>query len=146
MGLFPDIFMPRPGRFGTLPTYLVQRINTGTLAAGTATHNLGTLPAKCVINKVVVTAATYPTAATNCTITLVKRDVSAAGDVTISNAIDVNGKTAQTMQSGTLVSSLTPAQKTLETGDQIKISMVTTGAVSVQPVDLVVSVELLVLA
>ena len=137
-----NFFQPRPGRFGTLPVIISQRINTGTLAAGTAVHNLGGLPSKAIINKVQVSAETYPTAATNCTITLVKRDSSAAGNVTLSSAIDVNAKTAETVQAGSLLTTLTDAQKLLDTGDTIKISMVTTGSVTVQPDDLVVTVEL----
>lgn len=137
-----NFFQPRPGRFGIQPVIIQQRINTGTLAAGTQTHSLGGLPSKAVVSRVQVSAETFPTAATNCTVTLVKRDSSAAGNVTLSNAIDVNAKTAETVQAGTLVSSLTDAQRLLDTGDTLKISLVTTGAVSVQPDDLVVTVEL----
>jgi hypothetical protein len=140
-----NYFMPKPGRFGTQPVVISQRINTGTLAAGTQTHTLGGLPRKAIVSGVVVSCETYPTAATNCTVTLVKRDVSAAGNVTLSNAIDINAKTAETLQTGTLLTTLTDQQKLLDTGDLIKISLVTTGSVTVQPDDLVVTVELLLL-
>jgi hypothetical protein len=137
-----NFFSPRPGRFGIQPVIIQQRINTGTLAAGTQTHNLGGLPHKAIISAVQVSADTYPTAATNCTVTLVKRDASAAGNVTLSSAIDINAKTAETVQAGSLLTTLTDAQRLLDTGDTVKISLVTTGAVSVQPDDLVVTVEL----
>lgn len=140
-----NFFRPKPGRFGVLPVVLTQRINTGTLAAGTQTHTLGGLPRKAVVSGVVVSCETYPTAATNCTVTLQKRDVSAASTITLSNAIDINAKTADTLQTGALVSSLTDQQLLLDTGDLIKISLVTTGSVTVQPDDLVVTVELLLL-
>ena len=137
-----NFFQPRPGRFGIQPVVISQRINTGTLAAGTQVHNLGGVPSKAIISRVQVSAETYPTAATSCVLTLVKRDASAAGNVTLSSGIDINGKTADTVQPGALLTTLTDAQKLLDTGDTIKISLVTTGAVSVQPDDLVVTVEL----
>jgi hypothetical protein len=46
------------------------------------------------------------------------------------------------VQAGSLLTTLTDAQRLLDTGDTVKISLVTTGAVSVQPDDLVVTVEL----
>jgi hypothetical protein len=137
-----NFFSPRPGRFGIQPVMIVRRVNTGTLAAGTQTHNLGALPRKAIISGVTVSANTYPTAATSCAITVQKRDASAGGDVNLTSAIDVNAKTAQTAQPASLLTTLTDAQKLLDTGDQVKISLVTVGAVSVQPVDLVVVVEL----
>lgn len=137
-----NFFQPRPGRFGTNPVVISSRANTGTLAAGTQTHNIGGLPSKAIISRVMVSAETYPTAATNCTITLSKRDASAASTVTVSNAIDINGKTADTVQTGTVLTTLTDAQRLLDAGDTLKYSIVTTGAVSVQPDDLVVTVEL----
>ncbi len=143
-----NFFAPRPGRFGIQPIVLQQRLNTGTLAAGTQVHLIGALGTnrKAVISNVSVAAEVFPTAATNCTVTLVKRDVSAAGNVTLSSAIDINAKTAETVQQGTLLTTLTDQQKTLDAGDTLKISLVTTGAVSVQPDDLIVTVELQLLS
>lgn len=145
MGLqtFPNIFLPRPGRFGLVPTLLTSgRINTGTLAAGTQTHNIGTSPGRAQVLRAVVSAETFPTAATNCTVRLVKRDVSAASNVNLSDAIDINAKTAETGISIPLLSTLSDADARLDAGDTLKLSLVTTGAVSVQPDDLVVVVEL----
>lgn len=137
-----NFFQPRPGRFGTLPVLLTRRINTGTLAAGTATFHLGALPSKAIVSRVVISALTYPTAATSCAATLVKRDVSATANVTLTSAIDVNGKTAETVQTGSLLTTLTDQQRLVDSGDSLKLSLVTAGAVSVQPVDLTVTVEL----
>lgn len=137
-----NFFQPRPGRFGTQPVIISRRLNTGTLAAGTATFHIGGIPSKAVISRVQVSALTYPTAATSCVATLVKRDVSATANVTLTSNIDVNTKTAETVQSGTMLTTLTDAQRLLDTGDTLKVSLVTTGAVSVQPVDLTVTVEL----
>lgn len=137
-----NFFQPRPGRFGIQPVVLRAKLDTGTLAAGTATFHIGGLPAKAVVSRVIVSALTYPTAATSCVATLVKRDVSASANVTLTSNIDVNTKTAETVQTGTLVSTLTDAQKLLDSGDTLKVSLVTTGSVTVQPVDLTVTVEL----
>lgn len=137
-----NFFQPRPGRFGTQNVIVQQTLATGTLAAGTLTFHLGGLPGKAIVSRVIASALTYPTAATSCVLTLVKRDSSAAGNVTLTTNLDVNGKTAETVQTGTLVSTLTDAQKLLDTGDTLKVSLVTTGAVSVQPVGLTVTVEL----
>ncbi len=143
-----NFFAPRPGRFGIAPIVLEARLNTGTLAAGTATFHIGGLGTtrKAVISSVNVSALTFPTAATSCVATLVKRDVSAAGNVTLTSNIDVNAKTAETVQQGALLTTLTDAQKLLDAGDTLKVSLVTTGAVSVQPVDLTVTVELQLLS
>lgn len=141
-----NYFRPRPGRFGTQLVLLTSgRINTGTLAAGTQTHTIGGLPRKAIISGITVAAETYPTAATNCTVTLVKRDASAAGDVTLSSAVDINAQTAGTAINGALLTTLTDQQLLLDTSDTLKLSLVTTGSVTVQPDDLVVTVELLVL-
>lgn len=141
-----NFFAPRPGRFGVQPVIISSRLNTGTVAAGTATHNIGGLPSKAIVSRVIVSSETYPTAATSCAITLQKRDVSAATTVTLSSAIDINGKTADTVQTGALLTTLTDAQKLLDTGDTLKVSMTTVGSVTVQPDDLVVTVELLYLS
>jgi hypothetical protein len=141
--VFPNIFLPRPGRFGVVPTLLTSgRINTGTLAAGTQTHSIGTAPARSLVLRATVSAETFPTAATSCTIRLVKRDVSAAANVNLSDAIDINTKTAEQAIAIPLLATLTDADARLDAGDTLKLSLVTTGAVSVQPEDLVVVVEL----
>lgn len=137
-----NFFQPRPGRFGTQNVMLDQSLATGTLGAGTLTFHLGGLPAKAVINRITISALTFPTAATSCVATLVKRDVSAAGNVTLTSNIDVNAKTAEQAITSNLLSTLTDAQRLLDTGDTLKLSLVTTGAVSVQPVGLTVVVEL----
>jgi len=143
-----NFFAPKPGRFGTQSVVISRKLDTGTLAAGTLTFHLAGLGTnrRAIVDNVNISAQTYPTAATSVVATLVKRDVSAAGNVSLSDGIAVSAKTAETVQQGTLVSSLTDAQKLLDYGDTLKLSLVTTGAVSVQPVDLTVTVELLLLS
>ena len=142
----PTFFAPKPGRFGIQPTLLNSgRINTGTLAAGTQNHNIGGYPGKAYINKFAVAAEVFPTAATSCTMALIKYEDSAAVDVVLSSLLDINAKTAETSLAGAILSTLTEAERTLDVGDTVRIQIVTTGVVSVQPDDITVSVELLVL-
>lgn len=141
-----NYFRPRPGRFGTQLVLLTSgRVNTGTLAAGTQTHTIGGLPRKAIISGITVSAETWPTAATSCTVTLVKRDASAAADVTLSSAVDVNDQTDGTAIIGALLTTLTDKERLLDTNDTLKVSLVTTGSVTVQPDDIVITVELMVL-
>lgn len=142
-----NYFRPRPGRYGTQVEILNKSLVTGTLAAGTLTFHIGGIGTnrRAIISNVTISGTTYPTAGTSCVATLVKRDVSAAGNVTLTSNIDVNTKTAETCQTGAFLTTLTDAQKLLDYGDTLKLSLVTTGTVTTQPVDLMVTVELLVL-
>jgi hypothetical protein len=141
----PTFFAPKPGRFGVLPAMLNSgRINTGTLAAGTQNHNIGTYPGRAYVSRFQVTAEVFPNATTN-TVTLVKYDASATADVVLSSALDINNKTANISQIGAILSTLTEAQRTLDPGDSIRIQLITTGTVTTQPDDLTINVELLVL-
>lgn len=136
-------FRPKPGRFGIQAVLLTSgRINTGTLAAGTQTHTIGTHPAKCFINRVSVSAGTYPTATTN-TVKLVRYDAAGTTARDITDALDVNTKTARTSLSAAIASAATDSVRTLLPGDTLEVVLVTTGTVTTQPDDLVVTVELL---
>jgi hypothetical protein len=137
-------FAPKAGRYGTQPIpYNSGRINTGTLAAGTQTHNAGGLPTKCWINKASLCAETFPTAATSCAVTLFK--MTGATAVALTSALDINTKTADTPLQFSFLTTLTDAQRTLTTADSLRISIVTVGSVTVQPDDVTVAYELLAL-
>jgi hypothetical protein len=140
-----NYFAPKPGRLGALPNILTSgRMNTGTLAAGTQTHTIGTHPAKCYINRATVSAATYPTAATSCVVRLIKYDSVANAAVTLTSNLDINDKTDRESLALAITDTLTDAQRTLLAGDTLEVEIVTVGAVSVQPDDVVCVVELLV--
>lgn len=139
-----NYFRPKPGRFDVLPIVINQRLNTGTLAAGTQTHNLGGLPRRAIISGVAIAAETYPDA-TTVTLQVQKRDVSAGADVNLTAATNVDAQTAQTALTPALLTTLTDAQLLLDAGDTLKVSLVTTGTVTTQPDDLTVTVELLLL-
>lgn len=141
----PNFFAPLPGRFGTVPVPMNSgRINTGTLGAGTEAHNIGAFPAKSLINRATACAAVYPTAATSCVVTLVK--MTGVTALTLTSDLDINAATADVPLQFAFLSTLTEADRTLNTGDSLRLSMVTTGSVTVQPDDVTVTVELLVLA
>lgn len=138
-----NYFNPKPGRFGTLPVpFQSGRLNTGTLAAGTQTHNIGGFPARSLVNRVTICAETFPTAATSCTLQVFK--MTGATALAMTAATDINGKTADTPIQVSVTGTLSEAQRSLTSGDSLRVSIVTVGAVSVQPDDLTVAVELLV--
>ena len=138
-----NFFAPKPGRLGTLPVPLTSgRLNTGTLAAGTDNHNIGGFPAKAYVNRATLCAGTYPTAGTSCVVTLFK--MTGATAVALTSGLNVNTQTADTPLQFVFLTSTTDAQRTLTTADSLRVAMVTVGAVSVQPDDITVVVELLV--
>lgn len=138
-----NFFAPKPGRLGVHPvSFNSGRLNTGTLAAGTVNHNIGTFAAKSYINRAVICADTYPTAATGCTIQLFK--MTGATALALTSAVSINAGTADTPIALPVTATLTDAQRTLTSADSLRVAMVTTGAVSVQPDDVTVNVELLV--
>ena len=138
-----NAFMPRPGRFGTQPVPLTSgRLSTGTLAAGTQTHNIGGMAATCIVSRVTICAETFPTAATSCTLQVFK--MTGATALALTSAVDINAKTANVPIQVSVTGTLTDAERTLRTGDSLRVSIVTTGAVSVQPDDVTAVVELLV--
>jgi hypothetical protein len=137
-------FAPKPGRFGVQPVPLNSgRLNTGTLAAGTQTHNIGGLPTKCYINKATLCAETFPTAATSCAVTLFK--MTGATAVALTSALDINTKTADVPLQFSFLTTLTDAQRTLTNADSLRVSIVTVGVVSAQPDDITITAELLAL-
>ena len=140
----PNFFAPLPGRFGTVPVPMCSgRINTGTLAAGTQTHNIVAFAAKSLINRATACAEVFPTA-TTCVATLVK--MTGVTALTLTSDLDINDATADVPLQFAFLSTLTEAERTLGAGDSLRVSIVTTGSVTVQPDDVTVTVELLVLA
>lgn len=118
------------------------RINTGTLAAGTQTHNIGGFAPTCYINRATLCAEIFPTAATSCVVTLFK--MTGATALALTSGLDINTKTANVPLQFTVLSTLTDAERTLNQGDSLRVSIVTVGVVSTQPEDVTVNVELLI--
>jgi hypothetical protein len=94
----------------------------------------------------VVAAGTVP-ASTGGTIlgVIQKYDASADAAVALTDNVDLEALTAHEGTAVALLSSLTDAQKTLDTGDTLRFAVTTSSSVTTAAVDLTVNVELLVL-
>jgi hypothetical protein len=137
-----NFFRPKPGRLGVAPVAFTARPVLGTLAAGTVVHNLGAFPSKAFISRISISAGTFPNA-DSVEATLRKKPSGTA--VPLTSAIDIDNKTAATAVQGAFLASLTEAQRTLNPGETLELSVVTVGSVTAQAADLIVTVELLVL-
>jgi hypothetical protein len=138
-----NFFSPKPGRFGVASTLLVGRCNA-TMANGVI-YNFGSHPAKCVISRAVVSAGTVPVSnAGTITGVLQKYDASANAAVPLTASVNLETLVAHEGTAVALLTTLTDAQKTLDTGDTLRF-VITSGTVDTQPVDLMVNTELLVL-
>lgn len=140
-----NIFAPTPGRLGVLPNLLVGRCDAAIGNSTTTTYSFGSHPAKCYINRAVVSAGTVP-ASTSGTIlgVIQKYDASADAAVTLTDNVDLEALVAKEGTAVALLSTLTDAQRTLDTGDTLQFVVTTTNTVTTAAVDLVVNVELFV--
>lgn len=140
-----NIFAPTPGRLGVLPNLLVGRCSAAIGNSTTTTYSFGSHPAKCYINRAVVSAGTVP-ASTSGTIlgVIQKYDASADAAVTLTDNVDLEALVAKEGTAVALLSTLTDAQRTLDTGDTLQFVVTTTNTVTTAAVDLVVNVELFV--
>ena len=140
-----NIFAPTPGRLGVLPNLLVGRCDAAIGDSGATTYNFGSHPAKCYINRAVVSAGTVP-ASTSGTIlgVIQKYDASANAAVTLTADVDLEALTAKEGTAVALLSTLTDAERTLDTGDTLQFAVTTNNTVTTAAVDLMVNVELFV--
>lgn len=140
-----NAFSPLAGRFGIMPNLLAGRCNAAIGNNTTTTYSFGAHPAKCIINRAVVSAGTVP-ASTSGTITgvLQKYDASANAAVTLTSAVDLEALTANEGTALTFLTTLTDAEKLLDTGDVVLFVVTTNNTVTTAAVDLMVNVELLV--
>lgn len=140
-----NFFSPLAGRFGIMPNLLAGRCDAAIGNSTTTTYNFGGHPAKCIINRAVVSAGTVP-ASTSGTIlgVLQKYDASADAAVALTDNVDLEALTAHEGTAVTLLTTLTDAQKLLDTGDTVRFVVTTNNTVTTAAVDLMVNVELLV--
>lgn len=140
-----NYFAPTPGRLGVLPNLLVGRCNAAIGNNTTTTYSFGSHPAKCYINRAVVSAGTVP-ASTSGTIlgVIQKYDASANAAVTLTADVDLEALTAKEGTAVALLSTLTDAERTLDTGDTLQFVVTTNNTVTTAAVDLMVNVELFV--
>jgi hypothetical protein len=140
-----NAFSPLAGRFGVLPNLVAGRCDAAIGNNTTTTYNFGSHPAKCIINRATVSAGTVP-ASTSGTITgvLQKYDASANAAVTLTSAVDLEALTAKEGTALTFLTTLTDAEKLLDTGDTVQFVVTTDNTVTTAAVDLMVNTELLV--
>lgn len=140
-----NTFAPKPGRFGVMPNLVVGRCDAAIGNSTTTTYSFGAHPAVCLINRAVVSASTVP-ASTGGTILGVirKYDASADAAVTLTDNVDLEALTANEGTAVTILTTLTEAQRTLDTGDTLQFVVTTNNTVTTAAVDLMVNVELLV--
>lgn len=140
-----NFFSPLAGRFGIMPNLLAGRCDAAIGNSTTTTYSFGGHPAKCVINRAVVSAGTVP-ASTSGTILAVlqKYDASANTAVTLTDNVDLEALTAKEGTAVTLLTTLTDAEKLLDTGDTLQFVVTTNNTVTTAAVDLMVNIELLV--
>jgi hypothetical protein len=138
-----NVFNPKPGRFGTAPTFVNVAMTT-VPASGvtTLTTAVGAMPTTSVISKFSVSAITYPAGAT-VNAKLVKSR-SGESDLDLTAATVINGLTAGVGKPITLVSTLTDVQKTILPTDTLKVVTSGTGTVTTASVGLMANVELMV--
>jgi hypothetical protein len=140
-----NIFAPTPGRLGVLPNLLVGRCDAAIGNSTTTTYSFGSHPAKCYINRAVVSAGTVP-ASTSGTIlgVIQKYDASADAAVALTGNVDLEALVAHEGTAVSLLSTLTEAERTLDTGDTLRFVVTTNNTVTTAAVDLMVNVELFV--
>lgn len=140
-----NFFAPTAGRFGIMPNLLAGRCDAAIGDNTTTTYSFGSHPAKCIVNRATVSAGTVP-ASTSGTITAVlqKYDASANAAVTLTSAVDLEALTAKEGTALTFLTTLTDAEKLLDTGDTVQFVVTTNNTVTTAAVDLMVNVELLV--
>lgn len=140
-----NIFAPTPGRLGVLPNLLVGRCSAAIGNNTTTTYSFGSHPAKCYINRAVVSAGTVPASTSGTIVGVIKKyDASADAAVTLTDNVDLEALTANEGTAVALLSTLTDAQRTLDTGDTIQFVVTTNNTVTTAAVDLMVNVELFV--
>ena len=142
-----NAFMPTAGRYGVLPNLLAGRCDAAIGNTTTTTYNFGGHPAVCVINRAVVSAGTVPASTSGTILGVIKKyDSSANAAVTLTGDVDLEALTASEGTAVTLLTTLTAAEKTLDTGDTLQFVVTTTNTVTTAAVDLQVNIELLVQA
>jgi len=141
-----NFFAPKPGRLGVLPNVLVGRCDAAIGNSGDTTYSFGSHPARCYINRAVVSAGTVPASAGGAiTAVLKKYDASANAAVTLTGSIDLEALTANEGTAVSLLATLTDAERTLDEGDTLQFVVTAASTVDTAAVDLYVNTELFVL-
>ena len=141
-----NYFAPKPGRLGVAVNLLAGSCDTTIAGTGTTQYNFGGHPARCYINRAVVSALVAPVSASGTVLgVLQKYDASANAAVALTGNIDLEALTANEGTAVSLLSTLTDAERTLDTGDTLRLVVTTTDTVGTPEQDLTVNFELFVL-
>jgi len=93
----------------------------------------------------VVSASTVPASSGGTILGVIQKyDASADAAVTLTDNVDLEALTEKEGTAVALLSTLTDAQRTLDTGDTLQFVVTTTSTVGTAAVDLMVNVELFV--
>jgi hypothetical protein len=140
-----NFFTPKPGRYGVLPNLLSGRCDAVIGNSTATTYTFGGHPARCVINRAVVSAGVVPVSTSGTILgVLQKYDASADAAVALTGNIDLEALVAFKGTAVNLIPTLTDAQRTLDTGDVLRFVVTTNNTVTTPATDLTVNVELLV--
>lgn len=143
-------FKPRsPGRFGTQVTLLARHAGSSPLTANTTVNiRMGGAHRRAWLEQVAVSASTLAADADGTVLaTVYKYDASANAAVALSSALSLesDAQVANETAKFTLLSTLTPAQRTLDEGDTLYVAVTNnSAAIDTQPADLCFVAELLV--
>lgn len=137
-------FRPKPGRYGTMPTFVNVALTTIAAAAAPTNRSdyLGAPPTRSVFSKATVSAFTLPSGATTLTAALVK--TRAGTDTTLCSATAIQAGATAGSVTLTNVATLTDVEKTILPTDTLRVVVTGTGTVSAASVGLFANVELLV--
>jgi hypothetical protein len=135
-------FSPRMGhRFGAAPAFLSAAAGTVT-ASATTVHDIGGFHRKGYLFRANASCSTVPVSASGTVeATLVKYDASADAAVPLSAVLQLEGLTAHESAPFVLLTSLTEAQRRLDEGDVLYVSIVSDAAIGTAAVNLRFTVE-----
>lgn len=135
---------PKPGRFGFSPAILSSGICGALTANATTKLGIGASPKRACITAVAAVCSTVAADADGTTLaTLKKYDASADAAVTLSSALDLEAMTANEASAFTITTTLTDAQRMLDTGDFLYVDVVNNSlAIDTQPVNLIFTAEI----
>lgn len=134
------------GRHGTDPVILAGGNDTIT-ANVTTPQVLGASPTRAALVKAYASAHIIPADSDGTILaTLKKWDASASADVTLSAALDLEAITAKVASAFAIIAALTDDQRTLDTGDTLRVDIVNnSAAINTAATGLRFAAELLVL-
>lgn len=141
-----NAFLPQPGRLGVLPNVIPGRCVGDVANSDDTIYSFGSHPAPCVLSRAIVSAKTLPASTSAVTGVLQKYDATANAAVTLTAAVNLKALTAHEGTAVPLLTTLTAAQKAFNPGDTLRFVVTAAGTITTQPVDLIVTTEVLVQA